>query len=619
MLLKLKRFRAQLAYLPRALQLVWYPAPVWSSAWAVLLVIKGVLPAISIYLTRVLVDSLVDAIASGSLARSLQLLLWPAALMGSVMMLSALVEEGVWWIETAQSEVVGDYIQSLVHSKSVEADLGFYESPEYHDRLEQTQSDASEHPLELMQNLGGLIQNSITAIATITVLLPYGLWLPTLLIVSALPSLGVVLHFNRRYHRWWNDTTTDRRWADYYSSLITDSTTAAELRLFNLGPRFQSAYQALRSTLRSQELSLLRDQAIVRLLAKLAALLTGGLALVIMLRQSILGILTLGDLALFYQAFNRGQALIRSLMGNAGQVYRNSLFLENLFEFLEWKPTILDPPSPISISPSLEQGIRFRQVTFRYPGSQTAVLENFDLTIPAGQTIAIVGDNGAGKSTLLKLLCRFYDPDAGAIEIDGVDIRALSLRELRDRITVLFQSPVRYRATAAENIAFGRADRSVDIAALETAATAAGAHEFISQLPYGYRTLLSKAMAEGVELSGGEWQRVALARAFLRQAPIVVLDEPTSAMDPWSEIKWLKRFCTMVSDRTAIMITHRFTAAMRADYIYLMQRGEIVEAGTHDELLAKQGFYAKAWAAQTQASPQPLQAPSPQASFSVLE
>jgi len=599
---KFHRFSALLTHVSRALKLVWTPAPGWTAAWTVLLVIQGILPAVTVYLTGVLVDSLVKAIALGPTADSISIILRPAVLMGSSMILSMLLDESIEWINAAQSEVVGDYIQSLVQKKSVEADLAFYESPDYYNRLEQAQSNASSHPLELMESLGYFVQNSITAISIALILVPYGLWLPLLLVLSMAPAFFVVMHFNRRYHRWWHDTTVDRRWTGYYNSMLTSGFVAPELRLFNLGHDFQVAYQGLRGTLRSQKLHILRDQSFVRLAAKAAALLIGSIALVWMLWQAILGKLTLGNLALFYQAFSRGQGLMRSLLGNVGQIYRNSLFLENLFEFLDWQPSIVEPYNPRPAPLTLSQGIRFRHVTFRYPGSDTPVLSNFDLLIPAGKTIAIVGDNGAGKSTLLKLLCRFYDPDEGSIEIDGVDIRHLSLREYQDRITVLFQFPVRYQATAAENIAFGNAHARPDRQAIEIAAIAAGAHDFIAQLPQGYDTLLSKSLAEGAELSGGQWQRVALARAFLRQSPIVVLDEPTSAMDPWAEAQWLERFSSMVSHRTAIVITHRFTAAMRADYIYLMQKGKIAEAGTHDELLCKGGMYAQAWAEQTQTS-----------------
>ena len=601
---KLNQFSSQLSYLSRALKLVWTPAPGWTLAWGILLVVQGILPAVNVYLTGVLVDSLVKAIAIGGTTESLKVIFLPAIFMGVTMLLSMLAEESVNWIDTAQSEVVGDYIKALVHQKSVEADIAFYESPEYYNRLEQAQGNAISHPLELMRSLGQLVQNSITAIAIVAILLPYGFWLPLILVISTTPAFFVVLHFNRRYHRWWYASTIDRRWAGYYSSMLTSGFVAPELRLFNLSNNFQNAYKNLRQTLRTQLLNILRDQALVRLAAKLLSLLIGSVALAWMLWRAVLGQLTMGDLAVFYQAFNRGQGLIRSFLGSIGQIYRNSLYLENLFEFLDWQPTVIDAVDSHSVPFALVREIRFRQVTFRYPGTEIAAFENLDLVIPAGKTIAIVGDNGAGKSTLLKLLCRFYDPESGVIEIDGVDLRNFSLRELRDNITVLFQFPVQYQATAADNIAFGNISLEADTAsqhhAIETAAIAAGAHEFIEQLPQTYDTLLSKSLAEGSELSGGEWQRIALARAFLRQSPIVILDEPTSAMDPWAEARWLNRFGKMVGDRTAVIITHRFTAAMRADYVYLMKQGQIIEAGTHEELLAEKGLYARAWAEQIQ-------------------
>jgi ATP-binding cassette subfamily B protein len=298
---------------------------------------------------------------------------------------------------------------------------------------------------------------------------------------------------------------------------------------------------------------------------------------------------------------------VRSLLANVGHLYYNSLFLGNLFEFLALEPRVVDPPRPASSAKTpagLREGVRFRQVTFRYPGSPRAALHDFDLTIPAGQIVALVGPNGAGKSTLIKLLCRLYDPDAGRIEIDGIDLRDLEIDKVRGLITVLFQQPVHYNATVAENMALGTSGAAAR-PALEAAARAAGLEEVVSRLPRGYDTLLGKWFEAGAELSVGEWQRVALARAFLRQAPILLLDEPTSAMDSWAEAEWVGRFRTLAAGRTVLLITHRFTTAMRADRIHVLADGQVVESGTHDELLRQGGRYARSWAAQVNPVPVP--------------
>jgi ATP-binding cassette subfamily B protein len=317
-----------------------------------------------------------------------------------------------------------------------------------------------------------------------------------------------------------------------------------------------------------------------------------------MVWRAMRGLISLGDLALFYQAFQQGLQLMRALLENVGQLYTNILFLGNLFEFLALKPAVVSPPSPRPAPAPLREGVRFSGVRFRYPGSDRLALDGFDLFVPAGRVVAVVGPNGAGKSTLLKLLCRFYDPEAGSVSLDGVDLRQFPVDGLRRSITVLFQQPVHYNASVRGNIAFGDLAGAPPDAAIKAAAEAAGADSAICRLPEGYDNLLGKWFAEGAELSVGEWQRVALARAFVRRAPLIILDEPTSAMDPWAEADWLERFRRLASGRTAIVITHRFTTAMLADEIHVMEAGRIAQSGTHQDLLAGAGRYAEWWAAQ---------------------
>jgi len=292
---------------------------------------------------------------------------------------------------------------------------------------------------------------------------------------------------------------------------------------------------------------------------------------------------------------------MRAVTISMAQVYSDSLYLTNLCEYLELKPTITDPPAPAAPPTILRRAIEFRNVTFRYPGSDRVALRNLDLSIPAGKIVVIVGPNGAGKSTLVKLLSRLYDPADGSITMDGIALDRYRVEDLRRAFSVLSQAPVSYDASVAENIAWGDIGAEAARENIEEAARRAGADEVVERLSAGYRTLLGKSFANGTELSAGEWQRVAMARAFFRKAPVVLLDEPTSFMDPWSEAEWLDRLRDLAGDRTAVVVTHRFAIAMRADLIHVMDRGRVVESGTHAELIAKGGIYAESWQDQVMA------------------
>jgi ATP-binding cassette subfamily B protein len=592
------RTRASLSHIPRALGLVWQAAPKLTVAWAVILLFQGVLPVATVYLTRLLVDSLVQSVGAGVSWESVGPTVVLAAVMALLLLASQLLQVAAAWIRTAQSEFVQDHLSAVVHERAYAADLAFYESAEYHDRLSRARGDSSTRPLELLENGGNLGRNTITLLGMAALLVPYGPWVPVVLIASTLPALYIVFRFNRRFHAWWERTTPELRWAGYYDWMLTYSEFAAELRLFDLGRHFKLAYQDKRKQLRSERLELQRQESVAHLASGILALVATGLVMAWMVLRAFRGSASLGDLVLFYQAFNRGQSLLRSVLGNLGQIYSDVLFLENLFQFIDLKPQIVDPVSPREAPVRLEHGIEFRSVTFRYPGSESAALENLDLVIPAGQVVAVLGPNGAGKSTLIKLLCRFYDPQAGAVELDGIDVRDMRVLELRRLITVLFQTPVAYHASLGENIAVGDLPAGPGEHEIEQAARGAGAHEIAARLPDGYETLLGKWFAHGTQLSSGEWQRVALARAFLRNSEIIVLDEPTSLMDSWSEVEWLDRFRQLAAERTALIVTHRLTVAMKADMVHVMDRGRIVESGPPQELLAGGGRFARSWAAQ---------------------
>ncbi len=665
---KLRKAAAQLPNLPRALRLAWRATRGWTIAWAVLLVFQGLLPVVTVYLTRWLVNSLVPVLGSHGDWQTFRPVLVPMGLMGAVLLLTELLRSATVWVRTIQADLLKDHVTGLVHTKSVELDLAFYDLPEFYDHLHRARDEASYRPVELLESLGSLLQNGITLLAMGAVLVPYGAWLPAAVFVSTLPALYVVLRYTLIQHQWRLKSTSEERRSWYYDWLLTSRETAAELRLFGMGPRFQAAYQALRWKLRQERVQMAGEQGLAELAAGSFGLLITGAALGWMVWKAVQGLVSLGDLALFTQAFNQGQQLMRSLLQNVGHLYSNSLFLGNLFEFLALKPKVIDGPHPIPIrtattqiiseqesdsrkiidpwssSPhplvehplprgeggNQEEGISFRHVTFRYPGSQQPALWDFSLNISTGKKVAVVGLNGSGKSTLIKLLCRFYDPDEGLIELDGTDLRDLPIEDLRKQLTVLFQEPVHFNNTVAENIALGDlakagsawgfpltlqplsrvgergAEEWVEVEmsrvnsqkSIEEAARTAGAEDIVHRLPQRYDNPLGKWFVNGAELSVGEWQRIALARAFFRQAPIILLDEPTSAMDPWAEADWLDRFSRLAQGRTVLIITHRFTTAMHADVIHVMADGRIVESGSHAELLARGGDYAQSWAAQ---------------------
>ena len=599
-LTKLRQTLTQVPYLPRALALVWQAARPWTIAWLALLLIQGLLPIATVYLTRTVVDSLVNALGAGRDWAAIQPTLIWVGLMALVLLANEILGSLATWVRAAQGELVSDHIYSLIHEKAISLDLGFFETPAFYDQLHRARVDAINRPVALLENLGGLAQNSITLIAMAAVLLSFGPWIPAVLLVSTLPALFVVARYTLRFHQWRVKNTANERRTRYYDWLLTWHESAAEIRLFSLGNHFKNAFQTLRARLRSERIQLAKEQAFAELAAGGVALLSMGIAMGWMVWQTVQGLASLGDLALFYQAFNQGQRLMRALLANAGEIYRNLFFLENLFEFLALESQVTSPPVEESRPMKPQGDIRIERVSFQYPDSQRVALDDFGLTIPAGQIVAIVGENGAGKSTLIKLLCRFYDPQAGSIRFGETDLCEYSLPDLRRQITVLFQEPVHYHESVADNIAYGDLLAEPGLEQIEAAAHSSGADIPIRKLSKGYETVLGKWFG-GAELSVGEWQRIALARAFLRQAQLIILDEPTSAMDSWAEADWLSRFRELVAGQTALIVTHRFTTAMQADIIHVMEAGRIIEFGTHAELMDLGGRYAQSWRQQTRA------------------
>jgi ATP-binding cassette subfamily B protein len=596
---------AQLPLLARALRLVWRAAPRPTAAWAGLIVLQGLLPVALVFLTRAAVDAVAAALGGGAgWARAREPVLLVAAL-ALVLLLAEVAQAAARWVRTVQAELVRDHLAGEVQRRAVAADLAYFESPAYFDQLYLIRVELFDRPLALLESVGTLLQSALTLAAMLTVLVRFGLWMPLVLAVSTAPAVWVVLRNVVRHHEWRVRTLADERRATYFDWLLTGDDSAAEMRLFGLGEHFAGRYRALRGRLRAERFSLSRRENLAGLLAAAISLAVTGAALAAVVWRALGGALTLGEVAMFYQAFTSGQRLARALLETAGQTYANSLFLGSLFAFLERPPQITSPAEPLTLPVRRARAVALRDVTFRYPGRDRAALERFSLEIAPGQLVAVVGPNGAGKSTLVKLLCRFYDPAQGVVEIDGIDLRRLDLAALRRSVTVLMQEPVHYGETLADNVRLGDLDRTAARDGVEAAARAAGADTVAARLPHGFDTLLGRWFEGGIELSAGEWQRVALARAFFRDASLVLLDEPTSAMDSWAEQAWLERFRALAEGRTALLITHRFTTAMCADVIHVVAEGRVVESGSHAELLARGGRYASSWHRQVGGAPPP--------------
>ena len=604
---KLRKALAQLPQLSRAVSLLWHVARPWTMAWIILLVVQGLLPVATVYLTKLVVDGVVSAVNAGSSWTSARPVLLVVIVLAGIMIVQEAVRVGIGWIRNVQGELLQDHINNLIHEKSVSADLAFYEFPDYYDHLHRARSEATHRPVALIENIGALLQNGITLIAMAAILIPLGPWLTLALILSTLPAFFVVVRYALVNYQWFLRTTADERRSWYYQWLMTSGEAAAEIRLYALGDLFQSAYKTLRLRLRKERFQLLRSQSVSELGATLIALGITGAAMGWMVWKALNGRISLGDLALIYVAFNLGQRLMRTLVESVGQLYSNSLFLGSLFEFLAMQPLVKEPYNQKPIK-TIRREIRFHDVTFRYPDTEALALDAINLKVAAGNVVAIVGPNGAGKSTLVKLLCRFYDVEAGTITIDGIDLQEIGTADLRRLLTVLFQVPVHYNDTVRKNITYGDVFSERSEHEIREAITAAGAEEIVRRLPNDHDTLLGKWFAGGTELSVGEWQRIALARAFLRQAPVIILDEPTSALDPWAEADWLMRFRKLAAGKTAIIITHRFTTAMHADVIHVMKDGQISESGTHNELLDRNGMYAESWRRQMTAVEREMQA-----------
>jgi ATP-binding cassette, subfamily B, bacterial len=600
MLSSWRRTVPALGRMARAIRLVWASGRGWTLASVALVFVQSALPLVQLYLLKLLIDAVAAAVTTDvgtSAFPRIALLLAlaaGAALLGAVSRsLAGLVSEG-------QARAVSDHLHALVHAKAASVDLEYFESARYHDTLHRAQQEGAYRPTRIVNGVVQVVQSTLALLLMAGVLVAFHWATALVLFAAAVPGVLVRLRqAGRTYESQRAQTQAERR-AQYYHAMLTGAAHAKELRLFGLGALFSARHRDLREEIRRQRLRVagwrFRADVVTQVTATLAVF--GSFAFI--LYRASLGALTVGDVVMYYQAFQRGQDFLKDILGGLAALYEDHLFLASLYEFLDLDRRIVEPATPRPVPRPLRSGIVFDGVSFQYPGAPRKVLRDVSLTIRPGEQVALVGANGSGKSTLVKLLCRLYDPSGGVITIDGIDVRDFETAAYRREISAVFQDWAAYHVSARDNIWFGDPRPDCDDARIRQAARDAGADEVIARLGRGYDTLLGTWFEQGEELSMGEWQKIALARAFVRDTQIVVLDEPTSFLDVQAEHEVFARFRHLAAGRSTIVISHRLSTVRTADRIYLLEDGRIAESGCHDELMRHGGAYARLFDTQAQ-------------------
>ncbi len=583
------------------LAMVWRTSPALTAALLVLRLVRALLPVLALYIGKLIIDDVVRLVQlpdrpttfedwqrSGHLAGLGTLLLAEFALA----VLSDILGRIVALLDSLLSERVTNSSSVRLMEHAATLDLEDFEDAEFQDQLERARRQSSGR-LTLLGQLFSQAQDIVTVASFAAGLLVYAPWLIVLLAAALVPAFLGEAHFNAATYTLDFGRTPERRELDYVRQTAASVETAKEVKIFGLNAFLIDHYRRLAAAFYDANRDLAQRRAVWGGLFTALGTVGYYAAYAYIAWRTLAGEFTVGDLTFLAGSFLRLRTLLEGLLMGFSSTAGQALYLNDLFSFFEMKPGILSLVDPLPFPSPIREGFVFEDVGFAYPGADRWAVRHLSFTLKAGEVVALVGENGAGKTTLMKLLTRLYDPDEGRILLDGHDLRDYDLDALRGSMGVIFQDFVRYNFTAGDNIAVGRIDARDDRARIVRAAAASQADEVIARLPDGYDQQIGKRFKNGVELSGGEWQKVAIARAYMREAEVLILDEPTAALDARAEFEVFERFKELSRGKTGVLISHRFSTVRMADRIFVLADGKVAASGTHEELVAQPGLYAE--------------------------
>lgn len=581
---------AALRNVPPVLKIVWQSGPAVVGFGLVFRLFAAVLPIALLWITKLIIDGIVRAV-SGHQPVSPRFWWLVAAEFGVAVLISVL-SRGIDYLDSLLADKYTRHVSIAVMKHASELDLIAYEDPVFYDRLERARVQATDR-LAMIQSIGRLVQQLITALTMSISIIVYSPWLMLLLVAGVLPAFLGESHFAFLGYAKNFRQTPIKRQLDYLRVLGGSKEAAKELKLFGLSGFLTDRFTQLSNQIYGEDVSLARR----RLIAGAALSIIGTLgyysAYAWVIWRTLAGVLSIGTLTFLAGAIQQASLNIQQVFSTLAGIADQALFLTDLLAFFDMRPTIHSKPDALAAPRPIRRGFEFRNVSFRYPGTERLVLNRLNFHLHPGERVALIGENGEGKTTIVKLMTRLYDPTEGQVLLDGVDLREYKLEDLYQEIGVIFQDFMRYEMTARENIASGLIEQLENTSLLREAAHKSLADEVIERLPQGYEQMLGRRFEGGLDLSGGEWQKVALARAYLRDAQLLILDEPTASLDARSEFEVFRRFAELTAGKMALFISHRFSTVRMADRIVVLANGKVAEEGTHKQLSMLGGRYAE--------------------------